>query len=308
MSSPFRRPAVSVGLVVLALGAVAACGSSSSGGSSGAQTVAPANSPSSSSTTGGADPKLVALVPSALKSAGVVKVATDASYAPNEFFKSDNKTVQGMDVDLGEAIGQELGVKFEFSNLSFDSILQSLGNRFDVGMSSFTDNKLREKTVTMIDYFSAGTSFMVKKGSSLNPTSVADLCGKTAAVEKGTTQLDDVTAQAKKCKLNILAFPDQNAANLALSSGRADVVLADSPVNAYAAKQSNGAFSIVGQVYGTAPYGIAVPKAANYAGLAKAIQGALQDLSKSGKYQAIMKKWGVQAGAVTSFPIDGAVS
>jgi polar amino acid transport system substrate-binding protein len=305
--SPFRRPAVSVGLIVLALGAASACGSSSSGGGGGGQSVQPASSPSTTTATG-VDPKLAALVPSQLKSGGVVKVATDASYAPNEFFKSDNKTVQGMDVDLGEAIGAKIGVKFEFSNLSFDSILQSLGNRFDVGMSSFTDNKLREKTVTMIDYFSAGTSFMVKKGSSLNPSSVADLCGKTAAVEKGTTQLDDVTAQAKKCKLNILAFPDQNAANLALSSGRADVVLADSPVNAYAAKQSQGAFTIVGKSYGTAPYGIAVPKAANYAGLAKAIQGALKDLSTSGQYLAIMKKWGVQAGAVTSFPINGAVS
>jgi polar amino acid transport system substrate-binding protein len=305
--SPFRRPAFSVGLIVLALGAASACGSSSSGSGGGAQTVAPAGSPSTT-TAVGVDPKLAALVPSALKSAGVVKVATDASYAPNEFFKADNKTVQGMDVDLGEAIGAKIGVKFEFSNLSFDSILQSLGNRFDLGMSSFTDNKLREKTVTMVDYFSAGTSFMVKKGSSLNPTSVADLCGKSAAVEKGTTQLDDVTAQAKKCKLTILAFPDQNAANLALSSGRADVVLADSPVNAYAAKQSSGAFTIVGTPYGTAPYGIAVPKSASYNGLAKAIQGALQDLNQSGQYLAIMKKWGVQAGAVTSFTIDGATS
>jgi polar amino acid transport system substrate-binding protein len=160
----------------------------------------------------------------------------------------------------------------------------------------------------MVDYFSAGTSFLVPKDSTLNPSSVAELCGKKVAVEKGTTQLDDVTAQKKKCSLTILAFPDQNAANLALQSGRADVVLADSPVNAYAAKQSDGAFKIVGQVYGTAPYGIAVPKDSAHAGLAQAISAALQDLKDSGAYDQIMKKWGVQAGAVTSFGLNGAVS
>jgi polar amino acid transport system substrate-binding protein len=243
-----------------------------------------------------------------LKTKGTLVVATDASYAPNEFFGSDNKTIQGMDVDLGEAIGQTLGLTFKFVNVSFDSIIPALGNRYDLGMSSFTDNKDREKTVDMVDYFSAGTSFLVPKDSTLNPSSVAELCGKKVAVEKGTTQLDDVTAQKKKCSLTILAFPDQNAANLALQSGRADVVLADSPVNAYAAKQSDGAFKIVGQVYGTAPYGIAVPKDSAHAGLAQAISAALQDLKDSGAYDQIMKKWGVQAGAVTSFGLNGAVS
>jgi polar amino acid transport system substrate-binding protein len=173
-------------------------------------------------------------------------------------------------------------------------------------MSSFTDNAEREKVVDMVDYFSAGTSFLVKKGSTLNPSTVADLCGKSVAVEKGTTQLDDATAQKKKCKLNILAFPDQNGANLALQSGRADVVLADAPPNAYAAKQSNGAFVVVGQVYGTAPYGIAVPKASKYAGLADAILAALKDLAQSGKYQQILQKWGIQAGAITDFKLNGA--
>lgn len=279
------------------IGLASGCGGSSSGGSG--ATVAPQSS---------VDSAAAAKVPSGIKSAGVVKVATDASYAPNEFFASDNKTIEGMDVDLGEAIGAKLGVKFEFSNVSFDSIIPNLGTRYDVGMSSFTDNKDREKVVDMVDYFSAGTSFLAKKGSTLNPSSVADLCGKTAAVEKGTTQLDDLTAQKKKCNLNILAFPDQNGANLALSSGRADVVLADSPVAAYQAKQSNGQFVLVGQAYGTAPYGIAVPKDAAHAGLAQAISMALQDLSSDGTYNKILEKWGVQAGAVTSFGLNGAVS
>ena len=289
--------AVAVAATVVITGMASGCGGSSSGGDN--ATVAPQSS---------VDSAAAAKLPSGIKSAGVVKVATDASYAPNEFFASDNKTIQGMDVDLGKAIGDVLGVKFEYTNVSFDSIIPALGNRFDIGMSSFTDNKDREKVVDMVDYFSAGTSFMAPSNSSLNPSSVADLCGKTVAVEKGTTQLDDLTAQKKKCKLNILAFPDQNAANLALSSGRADAGMSDSPVAAYIAKQSNGAIKVVGSAYGTAPYGIAVPKDSAHAGLADAISMALQDLSDNGTYQKILEKWGIQAGAVTSFGLNGAVS
>ena len=292
---PISRTAILGTCAALAV-VLAGCGGSSSGGK---QTV---------KTGGAANAAAVAKLSAALKSAGTIKVATDASYAPNEFFGTDNKTSQGMDVDLGRAIGQELGLTFTFSNVSFDSIIPSLGNRYDLGMSSFTDNKEREKVVDMADYFSAGTSFMVKKGSSLNPTSVADVCGKKVAVEKGTTQLDDVTAQKKKCSLTVLAFPDQNQANLALQSGRADVVLADSPVNAYAAKQSNGQFVIVGQVYGTAPYGIAVPKGSKYAGFADAIKLALQDLKTKGVYDQILQKWGIASGGISNFTVNGATS
>jgi polar amino acid transport system substrate-binding protein len=283
---------------ILITGIATGCGGSSSGGGDNA-TVAPQSS---------TDSAAAAKLPAGIKSAGVVKVATDASYAPNEFFASDNKTIQGMDVDLGKAIGAVLGVKFEFTNVTFDSIIPNLGSRYDLGMSSFTDNKDREKTVDMVDYFSAGTSFFAPSNSSLNPTSTADLCGKTVAVEKGTTQLDDLNAQKKKCKLTIIAFPDQNGANLALTSGRAQASMSDSPVAAYIVKQSNGQLKLVGKPYGTAPYGIAVPKDAAHAGLAEAISMALKDLSDDGTYLTILKKWGVEAGAVNDFGLNGAIS
>ncbi len=284
--------------------ALAACSSSSSG---------------SATPTGGTtaatkvDAALAAKVPAKLKTAGFATVATDASYAPNEFFAADNKTVQGMDVDLGKAIGDVLGIKVNFVNASFDTIIPALGTRYDFSMSSFTDNKKREEVVDMVTYFSAGTSFLVKKGKNSDLTSLEVLCGKRVGVEKGTTQLDDVTAQSTKCTgagkaaIDVQAYPDQNGANLALNSGRADVVLADSPVNAYAATQSSGAFEIVGTAYGTAPYGIPVPKSAEYAGLADAIRGALAKLEADGTYKQILTKWGVQQGAINDFKINGAV-
>ncbi len=247
------------------------------------------------------------LVPAKIKSKGTVTVASDASYAPNEFIGSDGHTVVGMDVDLANALFPLLGLKVKVVNATFDTIIPNLGTKFDVGMSSFTDTKLREKTVNFVDYFEAGTSFFEKKGGP-KVTNLASICGLTVSVESGTTEETDANAQAKKCKkpLHVLPFPTQSAANLALSSGRAQVSMADSPVAAYQVKQSHGAFALVGQSYGVAPYGIAVPKA--YGTFDKAILAALKDLIKSGKYKSILAKWGIQAGADVKPALNGAIS
>ena len=104
--------------------------------------------------------------------------------------------------------------------------------------------------------------------------------------------------------MQAVVFPDQNAANLALSSGRADVGMADSPVADYQVKQSDGQFKRVGQVYGTAPYGIAMPKGN---GMTPPILAALKALMADGTYTAILKKWGVCSPARSTTPqINGA--
>jgi polar amino acid transport system substrate-binding protein len=293
--------------------AAAAC-SSSSKSTSTTGTTGGSGGSSSAIPTATKDASLAAMVPSKLTSAGKAVVATDASYAPNEFFDTDNTTIIGMDIDLGHAIGQVLGVPFDFTNASFDTIIPSMGTRYDVSMSSFTDTLERQQKVDMVTYFSAGTSFYVEKGQNADLTSLDALCGKTVGVEKGTTQLDDATAQSKKCtdagksKVTVDAFPTQSEANVALSSGRVDVVMADSPVAAYAVQQSSDKFSLNGQPYGTAPYGIVVPKGSAYSGLANAILGALKQLQTDGIYTKIMDKWGVQSGAITDFKLNGATS
>jgi polar amino acid transport system substrate-binding protein len=236
-------------------------------------------------------------------------VAADATYAPNEFIGDDGKTVEGMDADLAKAIAGAAGLKAEVKNATFDSIIPGLAShKYDLGMSSFTDTKEREKTVDFVTYFSAGTSFYVKAQGGPAVNTLADLCGKTVAVEKGTTQQTDAEAQSKKCSttpVKVLTFPDQNGANLALSSGRAQVGMADSPVAAYLVKQSNGQFKLVGQPYGTAPYGIAMPKGN---GMAPAIKAAMTYLIQHGEYMKILTKWGIADGAIKEPVINGATS
>ncbi|MFZ0091805.1 MAG: ABC transporter substrate-binding protein [Solirubrobacteraceae bacterium] len=241
-------------------------------------------------------------------------MAADASYAPNEFFASDGHTVIGMDADLSKALAGVMGLKANVVNETFDGIIPGLAaGKYDMGASSFTDTKAREKVVNFVDYFSAGTSFYTKASGGTMVTGLADLCGKTVAVEKGTTEETDATVQSGKCKkegkaaVTVLTFPDQNGANLALSSGRAQVVMADSPVAAYAIKKSNGQFKTTGQTYGTAPYGLAIPKKT---ALAPAVLAAVKLLIHNGTYSSIMAKWGLQNGAipVSQVKLNGATS
>jgi polar amino acid transport system substrate-binding protein len=243
------------------------------------------------------DQALAAEVPSAIKSNGTLTVAADATYAPNEFIAEDGHTVIGMDADLAKAIAQAMGLDATVKNATFDSIIPGLAaNKYDLGMSSFTITQEREKTVDFVSYAIAGTSFYVKADGGPNVASLADLCGLNVAAERGTTQQADATAQDKKCKsagdsgVTVQVFPDQNAVNLALSSGRADVAMADSPPAAYAVEQSNGQFKLTGKQYGTALYGIAMPKGN---GLAKPVQGALKAVMADGTYDRIFNYWGL---------------
>ncbi len=222
-------------MVFLSVGLfAAACGSSGTG--SGTAT------PSAPST---AVSSIAAQVPASIRSQGTLTVAADATYAPNEFIGSDGHTVVGMDADLAQALGRVMGLKVNMVNATFDTIIPGLvSGKYDLGMSSFTDTKARQQTVDFVTYFVAGTSFYVKSSGGPNVTSLGELCGHKVAVEKGTTQQADAQAQAAKCTsagkpaVSVEIFNDQNAVNLALSSGRADVAMADSPVAAYQVKQS----------------------------------------------------------------------
>jgi polar amino acid transport system substrate-binding protein len=288
--------------VALPAAAVLATGCGSSGNSGSAPPATPSKSVSS----------VAAQVPAAIKSKGSLTVAADATYAPNEFIGSDGHTVVGMDADLAKALGQVMGLRVNMVNATFDTIIPGIvSGKYDLGASSFTDTKARQQTVSFVTYFSAGTSFYVKASGGPNITSLAGLCGHKVAVEKGTTQQVDGQAQITKCKaagkpaVSLQIFNDQNAVNLALSSGRADVAMADSPVAAYQVKKSSGTFKLSGQPYGTAPYGMAMAKDS---GLDKPVLAAMKVLIANGTYTKILDKWGVQAGAITNPVINGATS
>ena len=289
----------------------AAC---SSGGSSDSSTTKAPSAPTSKIPPAKKDAAAAALVPAAIASSGRLTFAMDASYPPNEFLAPGSSTIIGMDADLGTAIAQTLGLTSVQKNVTFDAIIPGLqANKYDVGLSSFTDTPAREQVVDFVNYFNAGEAFYVKAGAKKSFTAEDSLCGHSVAVEAGTIQESESKDASAACTkhgkaaVKVLSFSDQNSVNLAVSSGRAEVGYADSPVVGYVVEQSGGTFEQSGPVFNQASYGVALPKGTT---MTQAVQAAIKSLIANGTYGAIMKKWGTGADAVniSGVTINGAGS
>jgi polar amino acid transport system substrate-binding protein len=251
------------------------------------------------------DQALAEKVPAAIKSDGKILIGTDSSYAPNEFLDTDGKTVIGFDVDLFNAVAAKLGLKTEWQSAAFDAIIPGiLSGKYEAGVSSFTINDERKQQVNMVSYFNAGTQWGTKTG---NPTGVQpdDACGKKVAVQTNTVQdTEDLPKRQDQCKsggkpaITVDRYQRQDQATASVVSGKDDAMLADSPVIAYAVKQTNGQLELLGDIYDAAPYGYVVKK--DQTDFAEALAGAVGALVSDGTYKTILDKWGVQAGAITS--------
>jgi polar amino acid transport system substrate-binding protein len=294
-------------ITLLSVVVLAACGSSS-------KTTTTSSAPTkTTSTSTGADAAVAKLVPASIKSKGTITVAADATYAPDEFIASDGHTVIGMDADLAKALVGVMGLKANVVNATFATIIPGLAaGRYDMGASSFTDTKAREKSVNFVDYANVGESFYTKTSGGTSIGSIADICGKTVSVESSTTEEADAKTQSGKCTkagkpgVKVLVFNTQTEANLAVSSGRAQLGFADTPVADYQVKQSGGEFKIVGAAYAPAPYGLAIPKG----DFDKAVLAAMKALEANGTYAQIFHKWGLDGIAIPAaqVKINGATS
>ncbi|WP_020386836.1 ABC transporter substrate-binding protein [Kribbella catacumbae] len=246
-------------------------------------------------------------MPDALKKKGTLVLATNAPYPPLEYFDQDNKTLIGYDIDLGTAIGTAMGLKVEWRNISFDSIIPGLqAGKYDAGMAGFSIEHERLSTVDFVSYYLSGGGFLIKQGSGLKVGSFADLCGYRVAVQKGVSQVAALSDQSRKCQssgrkpITILQFPDQNIVVLNLTTGRADVVVGDKPQVEYAAGHADGLCVVSTYQTGHSIAGIAVPK--GHQELAAALQAAIDHLIKTGTYARISTTWktGVEGAALSA--------
>ncbi|TMF57569.1 MAG: transporter substrate-binding domain-containing protein [Chloroflexi bacterium] len=295
-----RRVAVPLAAMLL----LAACGSTSS----------PA------ATTAGGPSKVDSIaseVPDSIKSLAPLQIATDATYAPNEFINPETGAIEGWDIDFGNAICKVMGVVCTFNNVIFADIIPQLkaqSPRYLFSLSSYTPTADREKGgIDFVTYYKAGEAWVVKAGGPTVNTA-ADMCGHTVAVETTTVEESDawgfmgkqvggtaIPGDKNNCPagkdITVRSFDKQTDANSALLSGRADILWADQPVSDYQVQQSHGQMKLGGQPCSLAPYGIAMVKNSP---LEKPITDAVKYLIDNGYYTAILKKWGVQDGAIAS--------
>lgn len=295
-SSPWLATTAALAALTLSL---AACGSEEPDADEGSQ---------EDSTEGGSDSEAAAMVPDDIAETGTLRVGTDASYAPNEFFDTDGETIIGMDIDLFDAVAAELGLDTEYQSADFASIIPGVNSdKYDVGVSSFTVNEERMTEVTMVSYFSAGTQWAVASG---NPEGVDpdSPCGLTVAVQANTVQdQEDLPPKVDACEaegnpLEVQQYEGQDQATSALVSGKADAMLADSPVVSYAIQQVGGDIESVGEVYDAAPYGYVIGTENDE--LADAIAMALTTVAEDGSYEAALEEWGQGDGAIDDFAVN----
>jgi len=294
---------------LLVLGIVAsACGSSTPSAQPGTTTgtsVAPA-----AAGAGSADPAVKALVPPDLQSKGSLTIAVSAAHPPNAFYDSHN-TLVGWEIELGQALAAKMGLKPDFQKAEFSAIIPGLqSKRYDIGLSSISDTKARQRVLNFIDYFTTGTALLIQNSKSNGISSLQDLCGQTVAVETGTSQVGFANNQSAKCTssskqpINVKAFPDETEMQLQIRTGRASAGLNALPVAEYIAQHSQGALKVADGQYATAPIGIAVSKDSGE--LLKALQAALKSVIADGTYSAILAKWKLDQGALSTATINGA--
>ncbi len=247
---------------------------------------------SSGSAAGSAQPSggsLASLVPADLKSGATFAVFSD--WAPEEFVEGGQ--VKGWSVDLTKAMVASLGMTVKYESTGFDNIIPGLGNgRYNAAVASLGVTPERLQTVDFVPLQKEGTGFAWKKGNSITVNTIKDACGKTVAVLTGAFEYQYLTEQnSSLCGSNpmkIQQFKDQPSAELAVTSGRVDLVAAGSGKLKYTAKQG-GQLEVSDLLINAVYNGIGLPKGSK---LGPALEAALQAAIDNGTYAKIRADWG----------------
>jgi polar amino acid transport system substrate-binding protein len=245
----------------------------------------------------GVDKALHDALPADYQSKGV-NVAVFNDWPPDEFV--ENGELKGWSVDMAKAMAERLGVPFKFEPTSFEIIIPGLASkRFDAGFSSFGVTPERLEVLDFIPQRKEGTGYAFLKGADLKIENEADLCGHSVALLTGAWDFQYLTkVSAEKCvgkkPIDLQQFTTENAAELAVSSGRVEMVAAGSAKLAYLAKQT-GKYDMAHFVSNAVYNGIGVRKGDP---LGPALKGALETMMKDGSYKEIMAKWGVDGAGM----------
>ncbi len=249
-------------------------------------------------------------LPQIARAGNTLSAAADISYAPLEFYGPSHST-QGFDIDLIRALGAKMGARMRVANHQFDSILQSVQTgSVDVGISAISDTRAREKRVDFVDYLLAGSGMLVPSGNPRHIFNLGGLCGQTVDVQKGTSQEVALDEQSKRCedlhlgRIALVEYATDDQAFAAFTAGKSDVHVTDYPVVVYLAKTSGGGkkYQVAGRQFALVPYGLAVRK--DNRKLRAELVSALHGIIEDGTYENLLKKWGLEQGALRSAPID----
>lgn len=216
---------------------------------------------------------------------GELRIGTDATYPPFETAEGDQFT--GFDIDIGNAIARELGVRAVYRNASFDGIFPALQNgTFDMVISAVTITPERAAAMLFSEpYYDAGQLIATRANTSGVQTP-DDLRGKRAGVQINTTAQFELE---KRGGVETVKYNSVDLALLDLRNGRVDAVVGDAPTLRYMIRQSFRDLKTAGEPFTDEKYGIAMAQGS--VELRDAVNGALRHLKESGESAAIYDKW-----------------
>lgn len=227
---------------------------------------------------------------------------SDLAFPPMEYL--EGSTPVGADIDIAEAIGEQMGRDVEITNVGFDGIIAALQSDIcDAIISTMHNTPTRAEEVNFVNYLDVGQALIVQQGNPLGVETLDDLCGLDAGAQVGTTNLDslndfsDACVEAGNEPLNISAYPSDTEGILAMQADQLDVYQTDAPVAAYYIGQNPEAFEYAGPPIDPAPVGIALRK--DDTDLLEQMQAAVDELYADGTMVEILAEWDLEDFALS---------
>jgi polar amino acid transport system substrate-binding protein len=229
-----------------------------------------------------------------IKKAGVIKIGTSADYPPFEFVDgSGNKT--GFDIDLMTEIAKRLGVKLEWVDMPFDSLIAGVQEgKIDASISAFNYSEERDKVVDFTDpYYTSEDAFTVVEASTMaiaDPQK--DLAALKVGVQTGTTQdswLTDLVKNGGLPEANLFHYDRVDQIALDLKNGRIDVMMSDAVPAQALAKQVGGLKVVYTGVLSSGPMNIVIADGDKE--VAQAVNEILKQLKSEGFIDALAVKY-----------------
>ena len=230
----------------------------------------------------------------AIKKAGVIKVGTSADYPPFEFVDaSGNKT--GFDVDLMTEIAKRLGVKLEWVDMPFDSLIAAVQQgKMDASISAFNYTAERDKTIDFTaPYYTSEDAFSVADTFTGTVAKPEDVAAFKVGVQTGTTQdtwlTDTLVTPGKMPEANLFHYDRVDQASLDLKNGRIDILMSDYVPAQALAKQSGGMKIVYHGVLSSGPMNIVIPQ--DDKALAQAVNDIIKQLQTEGFIDQLAVKY-----------------
>ena len=227
------------------------------------------------------------------KAAGELKIGTETEFAPFDFIE-DGKAV-GFNYDLLAEVSKEMGIKFTFVALPWESVIPGLdAGKFDMVSGPATITKARSARYAFTLPVGDATCALLKKAGDKTIMKPADIAGKAVGSGKATSQLEQLKKFGAKLPkaVSVREYPDFSGAYADLAAGRIAAV-ANSMTNiAVVAGQRSDTFELVKPAFGDKSYfGFFVRKEPASESLIKALNAAILKVKKDGRMAKIQQKW-----------------